>query len=100
PLEERARVDAGRRVALEEDLVPGLPVVLAAEEVVEPHFVQRGRRRVRRDMPADARTAGAIRPGHHDRGIPPYIGANAALDVLVAGEPGLALRWDRVDVVR
>jgi hypothetical protein len=34
-LEERARVHAGRRVALEEDRVAAAGVVLAAEEVVE-----------------------------------------------------------------
>ena len=100
PLKEGARVDARRRVALEEDLVAGLPVVLAAEEVVEPHLVQGGRRRVSRDVPADARAARAVRPRHHDRGVPPDIGANTPLDVLVAGEPRLALRRDRVDVVR
>ncbi len=99
PLEERARVDARRRVALEEDLVAGLPVVLAAEEVVEPHLVQRGRGGISGDMSADTRAAGAVRPRHHDRGVPPDVGADAALDVLVAGKPRLPLRRDRVDVV-
>ena len=33
------------------------------------------------------------------RRVPPDVGADAPLDVLVAGEPGLALRRDRVDVV-
>jgi hypothetical protein len=41
-------------VALEEDLVAGLAVLLAAEEVVEADLVERGRRRVGRDVPADA----------------------------------------------
>ena len=45
-LEERAGVDAGRGVALEEDLVAGAAVGLAAEEVVEADLVERGRRRV------------------------------------------------------
>jgi hypothetical protein len=40
-LEERARVHAGRSVALIEDLVAVAAVVLAAEEVVEPDFVER-----------------------------------------------------------
>src|SRR4029078_2773177 len=43
-LEERPRVDAGRRVALVEDLVSGVAVVLAPEEVVEAELVE-GRRR-------------------------------------------------------
>ncbi len=38
--EVRAGVDAGRGVALEEDLVAGCPIVLAAEEVVEPDLVE------------------------------------------------------------
>ena len=98
-LEERPRVDAGRGVPLEEHLVAGLPVVLAAEEVVEPHLVQRRGGRVGGDVPADAGAARPVRPRHHDRGVPPDIGADAPLDVLVAGEPRLPLGRDRVDVV-
>ena len=97
-LQERAGVDAGRRVALEEDLVAGLAVVLAAEEVVEADLVQAGRRGVGGDVPADAE-AGPVGAGDHDRRVPPDIGADPALDVLVAGEPRLALGRDRVDVV-
>ena len=98
-LQEGAGVDAGRRVALDEHLVAGLAVVLAAEEVVEAHLVQAGRRGVSRDVAADAhpRPVGA---GHHDRGVPPDIGPDPALHVLVAGEPRLALGRDGVDVVR
>src|SRR6266568_4966556 len=40
-----------------------------------------------------------VGPRHHDRGVPPDVGANAPLDVLVAWEPRLPLRRDRVDVV-
>ncbi len=99
PLEERPRVDAGRGVPLEEDLVARLAVVLAAEEVVEPDLVERGGRRVGRDVPAHAGAARAVGARHHDRGVPPDVGADAPLDVLVAGEPRLPLRRDRVDVV-
>src|SRR5487761_1275311 len=49
-------------------------------------------------LAADAEP-GPVRPGHHHGRVPPDVGADAALDVLVAGEPGLALRRDRVDVV-
>src|SRR5262249_51802410 len=41
----------------------------------------------------------AVGARHHDRRVPADEGADAALEVLVAGEPGLALRRDRVDVV-
>ena len=99
PLEERPRVDAGRGVPLEEHLVARLAVVLAPEEVVEPDLVERRGRGVGGDVAADAGAAGPVRPRHHDRGVPPDVGADPPLDVLVAGEPRLPLRRDRVDVV-
>nr|BFE81828.1 hypothetical protein GCM10020093_044290 [Planobispora longispora] len=89
-LQERAGVDARGGVALEEDLVAGLAVVLAAEEVVEAHLVERRGGGVGGDVPADV--GARVGPGHHDRGVPPDVGADPPLDVLVAGEPGLALR--------
>ena len=97
-LQERPGVDARRRVTLDEDLVPAAGVGLAAEEVVEPHLVQRRRGGVRRDVAADA-DAGALCAVHHDRGIPADPGAVAAFDVFVAGEPRLQLGRDRVHVV-
>src|SRR5215469_14027638 len=42
----------------------------------------------------------AVRPGHPDRGVPPDVGPDPALGVFIAWEPRLALRRDRVDVVR
>ena len=97
-LEERAGVDARGRVPLEEHLVAGLAVVLAAEEVVEADLVQAGRRGVGGDVPAHAE-AGPVGPGHHDGRVPPDVGADPPFHVLVAREPRLALRRDRVDVV-
>ena len=97
-LEEGAGVDARGGVALEVDLVAhARREVLAAEEVVEAHLVERGRRGVGGDVPADADRL--VRPRDHDRGVPADVGADAALDVLVAREPGLALGRDAVDVV-
>ena len=96
-LEERARVDARRRVALVEDLVARLAVVLAPEEVVEADLVQAGGRRVRREVAADAGEA-AVRAEHHRRGVPADQPADAALDRLVAREERLLLGADRVDV--
>ena len=98
-LEERAGVGAGGGVSLDEDLVAARRVVGAAEEVVEPDLVQRGRRRVGGDVPADA-DPGALRAVHRDGGVPADPGAVAALDLLVAGELGLVLGGDGVDVVR
>ncbi len=96
--QEGASVDARSGVALEVHLVPGLAVVLAAEEVVEADLVQAGRRGVGSDVPAHAQ-ARAIGPAHHDRCVPADVGADAAFYELVAGEPGLALGRDRVDEV-
>ena len=42
-LEERTRVHTGCCVPLEVDVVPGLAVLLAAEEVVEADLVEAGR---------------------------------------------------------
>src|SRR5437762_3547065 len=74
--EKRARVNAGRSVALEIYEVPGAPVVVgAAEEMIESDFEQSRERRVGRQMSADI---GVVLVGahHHGDGVP----ANQALD--------------------
>jgi hypothetical protein len=45
---------------------------------------------------ADARPLGAV---HHDRRVPTDVRPDPPLKVFVTGEPRLALRRDRVDVV-
>ena len=85
-------------MALDEDLVAAAGVGLAAEEVVEADLVQRGRRRVGRDMAAHTNSR-PLRAVHHDRGVPSDPRAVASLDVLVTGEPGLEFGRNRVDVV-
>ena len=97
-LEEGAGVDARGAVALDVDLVAAAGVVLAAEEVVEADLVEAGRRLVGRDVAADLEAL-AVGVGDHDRGVPADERADPALDLLVAGEPRLALGRDRVDVV-
>ena len=97
-LEECARVDTGRRVALDVDLVAAAGVRLAAEEVVEPDLVERRGRRICRNMASDTDSR-ALRAVHHDRGVPPDPGPVAAFDVLVAGEPRLQFGRDGVHVV-
>ena len=99
PLQVRAGVDAGGGVALDVDLVTPARVVLAPEEVVEADLVERGRRRVGRDVAAhtDARPLRAV---HRHRGVPADPAAVGALGLLVAGEPRLPVGGDRVDVVR
>ena len=97
PFEERAGVHARRRVALVVDVVAGAAIVLAAEEVVEPDLVQRGRAGIGRQVTADA-VGGLVGPHHHHRRVPADERPDAPLDVLVAGEPRLLLARDRVDV--
>gem|GEM_PF-3275440 len=97
-LEEGAGIHAGGGVALEVDLVAATLVVTSTEEVVEADLVKCCRRGVGGDVAthADAGSLGAV---DHDRGVPAHEGAEAALDILIAGEPGLSFRGDGVDVV-
>ncbi|MDQ0767698.1 hypothetical protein QF031_000447 [Pseudarthrobacter defluvii] len=95
---ERPGVHAGGGVALEEDLVPAAGVVLAAEEVVEPHLVQGRGPGVGGDVPADA-DIGPLRPVHHDRGVPPHVRPVPALVFLVPGEFGFLVHRDGVHVI-
>ena len=99
PLDEGSGVVAGRGVALEEDVVAAAGVVLAAEEVVEAHLIQGGGRRVGGDMATDS-DAGALRPGHHDGGVPAQPAPIGPLGVLVAGEVWFVGDVDGVDVRR
>ncbi len=96
-LDEGAGVDAGRGVALEVDEVAEAAVGLAAEEVVEADLVERGRAGVGGEVAADALGA-VVGAAHHGRRVPADVGADAALDVFVAGEPGLLVLGDGVHV--
>jgi hypothetical protein len=89
-LEEGPGVDAGGGVALEVDVVAGQAVVLAAEEVVEADLVERGdEAKVERwpPMPSACLLARTTMTAAFQR----MKAADAALDVLVAGEPRLLL---------
>ena len=97
--DEGPGVDAGRGMALEVHLVPGRPVVLAPEEVVEPHLVERGRTGVGGQVAADG-LGPDVGPHHHHRGVPPDVGPDPSLEVLVAREVGLLVGGDGVDVGR
>ena len=93
-----ARVDAGRRVALEEDHVAVVAVV-PAEEMIEPDFVERRRRREGGNVPADPfrRLVGAH---HHGRRVPAHEALDPALEVRVARHQRLIVGGDGVDVGR
>src|ERR1022692_3503064 len=97
-LKEGPGIDAGSRMALDEHLVAGLAMILAAEEVIEADLIQAGRRGVGSDVAGDAQP-GPVGAGDHDGGVPADVGADAPLDVLITGKPRLALGRDGVDVV-
>ena len=72
-------------MALEVDDVAVVVVALALEEVVEADFVERGGRRVRRDVTADA-VLGLVGLDDHRQRVPADEALDAALDLAAAGE--------------
>ena len=99
PFEKRARVDARRRVSLEVDDVAVVIVALALEEVIEPDFVERGGRRVGRDVTADA-VLELVGLDDHRQRVPSDQALDAALDLAAARERRLIGGGNRVDVGR
>ena len=98
--EKRAGVHAGRRVALEINLVAvEAALAAAAEEVVERHFVQRGRRGERRDVPADAGEV-AVGARDHRHRVPADEALDPPLQLALAGIARLLVARNRVDVRR
>ena len=97
--EEGAGIDARCRMPLVVDLVAHALGILAAEEVVEADLVEAGRGGEGGQVPADARR-GHVGAQDHGRGVPAHHAPDAQLHLLVAGEGGLLLRADGVDVAR
>ncbi len=99
PLEERPRVDAGRRVALDVDQVAAVVLVRRAPEVVEADLVERGGGLERRDVAAELRRL-LVGLQHRRQRVPADQRADAPLDRLVGRQLGAVLDADRVDVRR
>ena len=97
PFEERARVDARRRVTLEEHEVAAVLGRRRAPKMVEADFVERGRRRVARDVAA-VLGALAVRVDDHRHRVPADVGLDPPLDRAIAGILGLLADGDRVEV--
>ena len=98
-LEVGPGVDARRGVALDVDVIAGLPVLLAAEEVVEADLVEHRRGGEGGEVAADP-VGLLVGVDDHHGGVPAEEAPEALLEVLVAGEPRLLGDGDGVDVGR
>src|SRR5215813_9503195 len=82
--DESAGVHSRRRMTLKVDLIAPLRSVLAAEKVIEGHFIERGCRGEGRNVPADARML-FVALHYHRHGVPTDVTPDAALDLQIAG---------------
>ena len=94
---ERARIDAGRGVALHEDQVAAVVLRRRVPEMVEADVVERRRRRVARDVAADVGVL--VRAQHHRHRVPAGVVADPLLDRRSRRAAGLQVDRDGVDVV-
>ena len=107
PFQERARVEAGRGMSLEENEVAAVPLGGAVPEMHEADIVERRRRLEARDVPAEL-AAFLVGAQHGRQRVPADQGADAVLNGAVAaleGDHGVKrlaplLGLDRVDVAR
>ena len=97
--EKGARVDAGRRVALDEDQVAAVVGARGVPEVVEADLVERRRRLEAGDVAAQLGGL-LVGPQHRRDGVPAHQRADRVLKVRVAGDRRFEFLGDRVDVRR
>ena len=84
-------------MTLEINVIAGVAVVLAAEEMVETNFVEAGRAGKCRKVSAD--TFGVFVGAHnHGGGIPTNEGTNTTFDVFIAREPRFVLARNGVHI--
>ena len=99
PFEERARVEARGRVALEVHEVAEMVLGARPPEVVEADLVERLRGLVARDVAPELGRLG-VRLEHDRDRVPADEGGRGRLELRVAGHLRLVLGRDRVDVRR
>ena len=99
PFQERPRINARRGVPLEVNHVADEIVRPPAEEMVEPHLVQRRRRGVGRDVPAQAAVL-AVGVDHHRHRVPADVALDPPLHLPIPRERRLLIGGDGVDVRR
>ena len=92
-----ARINAGRCMALKINKVARFLAVVGVEKVVVANFQQRGQRRVRRNVPADAGIF-LVLPMDHRHGVPADQALDAALHRPITGVRMLFLHRNGVDV--
>ena len=98
-LQERARVDARRRVTLDEHQVAAMLGRRRVPEVVEADLVQRRRRLEARDVTAELRGL-LVGPEHRRDRVPAHERPYSVLELGITGNRDLELGRDRVDVGR
>jgi len=97
PEQEGAGVDAGRRVALDEDEIAAVLFGRPAPEMDEADVVERRRRGEAGDVAAEVGAA-LVGAQHHRQRVPAHVGADAVLDRVIARRGDLAVGRDGVDV--
>ena len=94
-----ARVHAGGRVTLEEDLIPGAISVLSAEEMVLSDFKKCCGGSESRNVSAKTRVL-MVRANHHGHRVPSNDALDTALDLAITRVGWLLFDWNCVDVGR
>ena len=97
PLEQRARIDAGRGMALEIDQVAAVALVRGVPEMILADAEQRADRGEARDVAAELVVV-LVGAHHHRHRVPAAVRADALLDRRVARRALLEVRRDGVDV--
>ena len=97
--QKRARIVAGRGVALKINQVRQPSILAPAEEMVVGHFIKRRHRSVAGDMAAHPGVA-VIGVDHHGHGVPARQALDAALNLPVAGISRLLFQRDGIDIRR
>ncbi len=94
---EGARIDPGRRMALRQHQVAAVLFRRRMPEVIEADVVERRRRGVTGDVPAETGVI-AIGAQHHDQRVPSRIVANLLLHFVIARRHRLLVGRNGVDV--
>jgi hypothetical protein len=97
--QKRARINAGRSVALKINLIRPVGMIGTVEEMVEGDFIQSRRRSVSRNMAAGCALI-FVGTHHHRHRVPADNGADAPLDLLIARIRRLRAARNSVDVRR